>query len=223
MQAVHLRLLEEAHAAVWREHEDVDALFAAHGVFGGGAGVAGGGAEDVEARVAGFEDVGHGVAEELHGDVFEGERGAIREFEQVGVAVAEAGQRGDVCAAEGVSGVGTAQDGAQVVFRDVADEGVHDGVGEIGVVEFAPAFEGFAADVRNFARHGQTAIGRKALQEDVAEAAEFGATGGLVLHGVLLVCCLGPTRYAGFLATLSSAPVCPARQQTQSCSCFFQR
>ena len=73
LQAVHLRLLEEAHAAMRREHEDVDALFAAHGVFGGGAGVAGGGAEDVEARVAGFENVGHGVAEELHGDVFEGE------------------------------------------------------------------------------------------------------------------------------------------------------
>ena len=48
LQAEHLRLLERAHAAVRREHEDAHAALAAHRVFGGAAGVARGRAQDVE-------------------------------------------------------------------------------------------------------------------------------------------------------------------------------
>jgi hypothetical protein len=48
LQAEHLRLLERAHAAVRAGHEDAHALLAAHGVFGRAAGVAAGGAQDVE-------------------------------------------------------------------------------------------------------------------------------------------------------------------------------
>ncbi len=48
LQAEHLRLLEGAHAAVRAGHEHADALLAAHGVFGRAAGVAAGGAQDVQ-------------------------------------------------------------------------------------------------------------------------------------------------------------------------------
>jgi hypothetical protein len=48
LQAEHLRLLERAHAAVRAEHEDAHALLAAHRVLGRAAGVAAGGAQDVQ-------------------------------------------------------------------------------------------------------------------------------------------------------------------------------
>ena len=44
LQAEHLSALECAHFAFRRQHEDIDALFAAQGVFGGRAGIAAGGA-----------------------------------------------------------------------------------------------------------------------------------------------------------------------------------
>ena len=47
LQAIHLGALEVGHFAIGREHEDVDAAFAAQGVFGGGACVAAGCAENV--------------------------------------------------------------------------------------------------------------------------------------------------------------------------------
>ena len=48
LQAVHLRALEGAHAALRREHEDIDVFLAAHRVFGRRTGIARGGAQDVE-------------------------------------------------------------------------------------------------------------------------------------------------------------------------------
>lgn len=185
LQAVHLCLLEGAHAAMRREHEDVDARLAAHRVFGGGAGVAAGRAEDVQPLVAGFKDVFHRVAEELHGDVLEGERGAVGEFEQVGVAVAEAGQRGDGLAVEDGFVVAAVQDTAQVVFRDVVNVVAHHREGEVGVVEVFPFAQGGGGDdFRDVRGHGEAAVRGETLQEDVAEVAEGCATGGLVLHGV---------------------------------------
>ena len=185
LQAVHLCLLEGAHAAMRREHEDVDAGFAAHGVFGGGAGVAAGSAEDVQPLVARFQHVFHRVAEELHGDVLEGERGAVGEFEDVGVACAKAGQRGNSFAMEDALVVGAVQDAAQVVFRDVVNVVAHHRKGEVGVaIGFPFAQSGGGDDFRDVRGHGEAAVRGEALQEDVAEVAEGCATGGLVLHGV---------------------------------------
>ena len=47
LQAIHLSALEAGHFAFGREHKHVDAAFAAQGVFGGGACVAAGCAENV--------------------------------------------------------------------------------------------------------------------------------------------------------------------------------
>ena len=185
LQAVHLRLLEGTHAAMRREHEDVDARLAAHRVFGGGAGVAAGRAEDVQPLVAGFKDVFHRVAEELHGDVLEGERGAVGEFEQVSAACAKAGQRGDGLAVENCLVVSAMQDTAQVVFRDVVNVVAHHREGEVGVAVVFPFAQGGGGDdCRDVRGHSEAAVRGEALQEDVAEVAEGCATGGLVLHGV---------------------------------------
>ena len=48
LQAEHLRTLECAHFAFRRQHEDINAFFTAQGIFGGRAGVAAGGAQDIE-------------------------------------------------------------------------------------------------------------------------------------------------------------------------------
>jgi hypothetical protein len=83
MQAEHLRLLERAHAPVRAGHEDAHTLLAAHGVFGRAAGVAAGGAQDVELLAAAGQFVFEQVAQQLHRHVLEGQRGAIGQgFEQ---------------------------------------------------------------------------------------------------------------------------------------------
>ena len=66
LQGVHLGALEGAHAAMGRQHEDAHAMLAAHRVFGGGAGVAGGGAENVDLLATLVEHVLEQVAKELH-------------------------------------------------------------------------------------------------------------------------------------------------------------
>ena len=76
-QAEHLRLLERAHAPVRAGHEDAHALLAAHGVFGRAAGVAAGGAQDVELFAAARQFVLEQVAQQLHRHVLEGQRGAV--------------------------------------------------------------------------------------------------------------------------------------------------
>ena len=77
LQAEHLRLLEGAHAAVRAEHEDAHALLAAHRVFGRAAGVAAGGAQDVQLFAAARQFVLEQVAQQLHRHVLEGQRGAV--------------------------------------------------------------------------------------------------------------------------------------------------
>ena len=83
LKAEHLRLLERAHAAFWRCHENTHAFFAAHGVFGRAAGVAAGGAQNVQLFTATRQFVLEQVAEQLHRQVFEGQRRAIGQRFQI--------------------------------------------------------------------------------------------------------------------------------------------
>ena len=84
----------------------------ATGLDGGGAGVAGGGADDRYARVAGGQDVVEQAAEHLQRHVLEGERRAVEQLldEQVGL---ELDQRDDGGVVEG--GVGVVEDRGQSV------------------------------------------------------------------------------------------------------------
>ena len=79
LQAEHLRLLERAHATVRAEHEDIDAAFAAHRIFGGAAGIARGRAEDIQCLAAAPQFVFEQVAQQLHRHVLEGQRRAVRQ------------------------------------------------------------------------------------------------------------------------------------------------
>jgi hypothetical protein len=62
---------------VRRGHEDPHALLAAHRVFGGAAGVAGGRAQDVQLLAAAAQFVLEQVAQQLHRHVLEGQRRAV--------------------------------------------------------------------------------------------------------------------------------------------------
>ena len=78
-QAEHLRLLKGAHAPVWAGHEHTHTAFATHGVFGSTAGVTAGGTKNVQLFTAAREFVFKQIAQQLHGHVFEGQGGAIRQ------------------------------------------------------------------------------------------------------------------------------------------------
>ena len=77
LQAVHLRPLEGAHFAFGREHEDVDAFFAAQCVFCGGAGVAAGRAQDIEMPAFLVQHIFERVAQKLHRHIFKRQRRAV--------------------------------------------------------------------------------------------------------------------------------------------------
>ncbi len=119
-QAEHLRLLKRAHAAMGAEHEHAHAFFAAHGVFGRAAGVAAGGAQDVELFAAAGQLVFKQVAQQLHGHVLEGQRGAVGQGFEV-KAVVELFERHDGGVAVHRFGVGLVAERLQVGRGNVVD------------------------------------------------------------------------------------------------------
>ena len=142
----HLAFLERADAAVGEHDEDVDAGLSADAVDGGGAGVSAGGAEDVEPLSGLGEDVFEDVAEELEGDVLEGEGWAMEELGDEEVSDLADGD--DLGRVEG--GVAGRDETAEVIGGDgVADEERHDLAGEFGIGEGAPALEGGGGELRD--------------------------------------------------------------------------
>ena len=187
MQAEHLRLLKGAHAPVRAEHEHANALLAAHGVFGGAAGVAAGGTQDVELLAAAAQFVLEQVAQQLHGHVFESQRGAVGQGFQI-KAVGELFQRRDFARAEHLGRVGCLADRLQVSRWNVVDVERQDlerqrGVA-LGLPYAAQAGQVGRAQLRIALGQVQPAIGRQAFQQDVAKLSGGGvATGGEVVHG----------------------------------------
>ena len=190
LQRIHLGALEGAHLAIRREHEDLDIMFAAHGVFGRRTGVAGGGAEDVDRLVALVEHVLEQVAEQLHGHVLEGQRRAVRQFLRV-EAVFEPGQRRDLRGiatiarvAINLGGVCLGNQRLEISDRNVGNELGEDLVGEVGIRQLTPGIEFGAADLRIAFRQVKAAIGRQTAEEDVAESLGRGVTAGRdIAHG----------------------------------------
>lgn len=172
-------LLEGGHAAPRGEHEDADTVAAAHGVFGGGAGVTRGGAEDIKDLVAAFQFVLEEFTEQLHGHVFEGGGGAVGEAADVDV-VFQVLDGDDVVFGELGSAVGAGADVLEVLGGDIVDE-EGENVGGKGCVaplveEVPPAIEVGSTDGGVLLRQVETAVGGEAFQQDVAEAG-----GGLVV------------------------------------------
>ena len=175
----HLGLLEGGHAAPRGEHEDANAVAAAHGVFGGGAGVAGGGAQDIEDLVAALEFVLEEFAEQLHSHVFEGGGGAVGEAADVDI-VFQVLDGDDLFFGELGGAVGAGADVLEILGGDVVDEEGEDVGGEgcvaLLVEEVTPAVEVVPTDGGVLLRQVEAAVGGEAFQQDVAEAG-----GGLVL------------------------------------------
>ena len=178
----HLPFLEGADAALGVHDEDADAVLAADAGDGGGAGIAAGGGEDIEAAPAFLEDFGEEAAEELEGDVLEGEGGAMEEFEDVDVA--DGADGGDF--GMGERGVGGGEEGAEAFFGDVVGEEAYDFEGEVGIVEVAPIVEE-GGDVGDAVGDEEAAVAGEAGHDGVLEGeGRLGAAGADVadwVHG----------------------------------------
>ncbi|MPN41793.1 hypothetical protein SDC9_189348 [bioreactor metagenome] len=110
-------------------------MLAAHRVFGGRAGIARGGTEDVDRLTALVEHVLEQVAEQLHRHVLEGERRPVGQFLRI-QPVFQLGQRRDLSSIATVAGVaidlrriGLGDQRLQVGSRDIGDELGQDFVG----------------------------------------------------------------------------------------------
>ena len=169
----HLLFLERADAAVGVHHEDVDALLPAHAADGRAAGVAARRRQDVQAAVALGQDVLKEAAEELEGDVLEGEGRSVEELQDVDGADAQDGR--DFGGVEG--GVGAVDEGAEALGGDVIGEEGDDAEGEVGVVEVAPGVE-FGGDVGDAVGDEKAAVAGEAGHHGVLEG-----EGGLVSAG----------------------------------------
>ena len=100
----HHPALHVGDAAVRIEHDEIDALGAAEGLDRGAAGIARGRDHDGGAVAALLERVVHQPRQELHREVFEGERRPVEEFEHERVW-SDLDQRGDGRMAEGRVGL----------------------------------------------------------------------------------------------------------------------
>ena len=99
----------------------MNAGLAVQGIFGGRAGVAAGGADNIQAFAFSRQHIFEGMAEKLHGHVFEGQRGAVGQgldFDAVG----QGAHRGDFARAEHGFGVGVAHQAAQIGCRNIIDK-----------------------------------------------------------------------------------------------------
>ena len=189
----HLGALEGSHAAGGGEHDDGEAASAAQRILGGGAGVTGGSSDDGEPVAAAGELVFEELTEELHRHVLEGGRGAVREVGDVQVGTFEGVDGHDLRVGEGGGGVCPGRDRAQVVGADVVDEQREDAGGH-GRVAFLAQDDAQLVQVggrqsRVFLGQVEAAVGRQALQQDVAEGAggRIGATSSRnITHGQIL-------------------------------------
>ena len=164
-QRIHLRGLERAHAALGREHEDLEPALAAQRVLGGGAGVAGGRAEDVQGHAVLRHRILEQSTEELQGDVLERQRRAPGDAQQMQPRLERAHRR-DVLAAERRRGVGTQDDRLEVSSRDVVGVARKDRQRQPAVRERPQASEFGDGERRVGLGHDQAAVGREAFEQD---------------------------------------------------------
>src|SRR5690242_2941169 len=104
-------------------------MLAAHRVFGGAPGVAGGRAENVQIATGALERVLEQIAEKLERDVLERERRSVRQVQQVQSRL-ERRDRRDVVAAEIRRGIRPIDDRAELGRRNVVDESRQYGSGK---------------------------------------------------------------------------------------------
>src|SRR6266478_5686529 len=147
------------------QHEALNAALAAQRVLRRRAGVAGCRAQDVENRVFFFENRFEQIAEQLHGDVLEGERRPVGQAEKMKARL-ERLQRRDVVSSKNFPRVSGFDNPFQV--RHVVHELRQDGMRKIGIRQGSP---GLQVRFWIILRHVQPAVGSETFEQDVGKAA----------------------------------------------------
>ncbi len=159
-------------------------VFAAQGVFRGAAGVARGGADDVEHPFVLGQNILEGVAQKLHGDVFEGHRRALGQAQKRQIALQRL-QGGDFGRAERVGVVALVDQVAQIAFGNVVGVQPHDLEGQLPVAHSPPLIERQRVDSGILRRHHQAAVGGQPAKQNFAEShLRGGAARAYVFHVV---------------------------------------
>ena len=148
-----------------REHENVHAALAAHGVFSRRTGIARRRAKDIELFALVFQHVFKEIAEQLHGHVFEGQRRAVGQLEQPQTGLQPAQRRNlpRIVARTGIAihlgGIGLVRQRFQIIGRNVVDELRQNGKSQIGVGQLPPQIQLGARNQRIGLWQIKTAIG----------------------------------------------------------------
>ena len=174
----HLPALHLARAAARVEDHDLDASEAAHALDRRRAGVAGRRSDDRDALVTLTQHVVEEAADELQGDVLEGERRSMVQLAEPAVGV-DLHERTDGGVAE--RGVRLVAGAREHVTRDLAaHERLDHAPGDLGVARLS----GELGQRRPALRHVEAAVAREPCEQHVAEAELRGRPSGRdVAHG----------------------------------------
>ena len=139
------------------------------GLDGGGAGIAGGRADDRDRPAAFLQKMLEQVAQQLQRDVLEGERRPVEQLEQpvVGVELAQ-GRHGDVIEA----GICLVDQSAQLgLAQGTFDERGENGRGDLLIGSAAQGVQPVAIEARPALRQIKAAVGGKPIQQGLLEVA----------------------------------------------------
>ena len=163
----HLAALDVGNPSLRVENEDLDGGAVAAGLDGGRAGIARRGADDGHPFALGLQHVVEDRAEELHGQVLEGQRRPVEQLQQP-FALANFLQRGDF---RGVEICIRAVDdpGQGAVVEGAADKGPDHAERQFGIGQAFERGDVGGRKSRPFLGHVKAAVGRQARQQHVGE------------------------------------------------------
>ena len=164
----HLPALHWGGAALWMKNEDVGGVAPAKRLDSRRTGVTRSRAHNRGLEAALGKDVIDHAAQELHGDVLEGERRSVKQLkdEVVGLQLDQRGYRGVP-----KGSIGFTQNGFECIGRDLAiGEPADDGIGHIGIRLAGEGGDRSLADLGPALRHVQTAIGGQPGEDGVGKA-----------------------------------------------------
>ena len=167
-QRKHLGRLERTHPANRREHDNPNALFAPHRIFGGAPGIATGRTENVQHLTALGHHPFEEVAQQLHRHVFKSQRGSFRELEQMQTRL-ERGERGDRRGPEGLGRVASINQRLQCLQWNIGCKSLQHFKRERRIGERAPTIQGFRINRRDVFGHRKPAVSGQSTKQDVGK------------------------------------------------------
>ncbi|SVJ78826.1 Uncharacterised protein [Klebsiella pneumoniae] len=163
----HLPALHLGHAVVRVHDEDVDVVATAAAFDGRGAGIAGGGPHDHHALAALGQHMVEQAAEQLQGEVLEGQGRAVEQLQHPFVAVQLAQRRHCVM---GEDAIGFLEDLLEVGIGDAAgDERAHHPEGQLVVGQADPGGDLLEGEAWQVFRDVEAAVAGQAGEEDIFE------------------------------------------------------